>query len=128
MAQRLEQPADAVVLLGGAEKHRDDITVLQVFGQAGVNFLGRRNDVLQELFQQGVVEIGQAFQQFGTGFFFPTLDSARNFNKFRRLAGSPLEGPFTDQVDMADIIRKLHLVVNDAIEARPDSQDYPSSV
>ncbi|MEJ2652660.1 MAG: HsdR family type I site-specific deoxyribonuclease, partial [Gammaproteobacteria bacterium] len=32
-----------------------------------------------------------------------------------------------EQADIADIIRQLHLVVNDAIDVRPGGQDYPSS-
>ncbi|WP_372522110.1 type I restriction endonuclease subunit R [Sulfuricaulis sp.] len=32
-----------------------------------------------------------------------------------------------EQADITDIIRQLHLVVNDAIEVRPGTQDYPSS-
>nr|MBS0021632.1 DUF3387 domain-containing protein [Gammaproteobacteria bacterium] len=33
-----------------------------------------------------------------------------------------------EQADIADIIRQLRLVVNDAIDLRPGEQDYPSSI
>jgi len=32
-----------------------------------------------------------------------------------------------EQADIADIIQQLHLLVNDAIDVRPGSQDYPST-
>ena len=33
-----------------------------------------------------------------------------------------------EQADITDIIRQLHSVVNEAVEVRPNSQDYPSSI
>jgi len=33
-----------------------------------------------------------------------------------------------EQADITDIIRQLHLVVNDAIDVRPGEKDYPSSI
>jgi len=47
VAQRLQQPAHSVVVFGRAEENRHDQALAQVFGQAGVDFLGGRDDVLE---------------------------------------------------------------------------------
>ena len=51
----------------------------------------------------------------GAGFLLPVLYGAGDFDQFRRLAGGPLEGPFADQIDMADnviILADRHFAQN----------------
>ena len=77
VAQRLQQPVDAVLVFGRAEEHRHDQILLQVAGQRSVDFVGRRHHVLQQLFHQVVVEIGQRLQHLAAGSLLRRPSGAR---------------------------------------------------
>ena len=62
MAQRLQQPADAIVVLGRADQHRHHLAVRQFLGQIGEHFVARRLDVGEQFFHQMLVEIGELLQ------------------------------------------------------------------
>ena len=65
VAQRLQQPGDAVHAFRRAEEHRDDQVLLQVAGEAGVDLVRIGDDVFQQLLQQHIVEVGDRLQHAG---------------------------------------------------------------
>ena len=62
MAQRLQQPQDAVAVLGRAQQHRHDQAVLHLLDEIGEHLVARRLHVRQQLLHQLVVVVGELLQ------------------------------------------------------------------
>jgi len=72
MADRLEQPHDAVGLLRRADHHRRDEAGAQIRGEVVEHLVERRLDLLEQLLHQQVVMVGEGFEHRE-----PRLDLAR---------------------------------------------------
>ncbi len=105
VAQRLPQPAHAIILPRRAGEHRDDQVLLKILGQVLVDFLVRRLLVLEQLFQESVVEIGEFFDEAGAGgtLAFPEIVGERN--QIGGLARAVAVGALADQIDIAGDFR-----------------------
>ena len=62
VAERLQEPHDAVAVERGADQHRHDLPGAQLGGEVGEDLVARRLDVLQQLLHQRVVVIGEALE------------------------------------------------------------------
>ena len=70
VAQRLEQPAHAIVALGRADQHRHHQAFRQFALEIAEHFLARRLDIAQQFLHQMLVIVGQLFQHLEAGFLF----------------------------------------------------------
>ena len=96
MAQRLQEPQNAVAAFGRSQQYRANYTVFQFFSEIVKNLVARGRDIAEQLFHQLVVIIGELLQHLEAGFLFARRDLRRQFND---LAGrvfavdiSPLRG------------------------------------
>ena len=101
VAQGLEQAAHAVVVLRRAQEDRGDLTLAQGFCQLLVNLLLGRNDVLEQLLQQVVVEVSQVLQELGPGGLLPPLHVLGRGDQLRGLTGAVRVSPPARQIDIA---------------------------
>ena len=76
--------------------------VLEGLGGDVIDLFGHHRFVFDDLFEQGVVEIGVAFEQFGAGLFLAGAHRLGDLHQRRMLAVLELPGAFGDQVDHAD--------------------------
>ncbi len=82
MAQRLEQPAHAIVGLGRADQHRHHQAFRQFAPEAAEHFVALRLDIAQQFFHQMLVIVGQLLQHLEAGFLL-----ARIIGDIHHLAG-----------------------------------------
>src|SRR6516162_1195381 len=101
MAQRLPQPPNSVICECRAEEYRYDLRASQRACQVAIDLVLRRLDLLQQLFQEGVVEIRQLLDEAGTGgpLLIPEIVGQRD--QIRGLSRAVAIGAFADQVDIA---------------------------
>ena len=84
VAQRLQQAGDAVAPVGRAEQHRHRMALAQFLAQIVEHLVARRLDLLDQLFHQRVVVIGQAFQHREARFAFRREFIGGNGDDFAR--------------------------------------------
>jgi len=101
MTQQLQQALHAVIVLAGAEQDRDQQIAPHRLRQVAVNLLLVGIDLLQQLLEQGVVEIRQGLQQLVAGLRLAIGDGARQLDECRRFALAVLVGALAHQIDIA---------------------------
>ena len=101
VAQRLPQPAHAVILQSGAEKHRHDQVAAPILPQLPVDLVLRGLHILEQLLQQLVVEIGELFDQPGARLALLAQKPVGQLDQVGGLAGLVFIGPLADQIDIA---------------------------
>ncbi len=62
MAERLQEPQDAVAVRGRSDQDGHDLTGTKLLGKIGEDFVARRLNVFEELLHQRVVVVGEALQ------------------------------------------------------------------
>src|SRR6266702_2094722 len=101
MAQRLPQPADAIILAGRPDKYRGDQIALKILGQVLVDLLFGGLHVLEQLLQERIVEIGQLLDDAGPGLALPVPEILWQRDQIGGLAGPIAVGALADQIDIA---------------------------
>ena len=82
VSQRLEKPADAVSVQRRAYEYRTDITGLQFGDEITEHEILLGIDVLEQLFHQHIVVIGDLLEHFETGLDLARLLLVRDFDNF----------------------------------------------
>ena len=90
------------MVAGCTQKSRHNDVVLQLARSNGVERGGGCRAVLDELFQQCLVEIRKVFEQLGPCFGFAFAVRWRNCDERRRRALTVSPGAFGNQIDNAD--------------------------
>ena len=101
VTQRLPQAAHAVAGLAGAQHDFDHGAGEQVLAHVEIEFLRRRPDILQHLFQQHIVTIGQRLNQPAAFGGFLGEHGIRNADQFRRLTFAIAVRTLAHQIDIA---------------------------
>ncbi|OIQ65216.1 hypothetical protein GALL_532280 [mine drainage metagenome] len=101
MPQRLHQAQHAVLACRGAEQHRTDQPFAQFAGEIVEYGVARRLDVLEQLFHQRVVVIGELLQHREAGFLLAVEIAAFQRHDLGCLVLAIDKGAFQRQVDEA---------------------------
>lgn len=63
MAQRLQEPHDAVAMQAGSDQRLHHLVLAENPGAKGIKIVAGRSPILDDLFQQGVIEIREMVEQ-----------------------------------------------------------------
>ena len=101
MAQRFQQPQNAVGARRGADQDGAHQPLAQFERQIVENFVARRLNVFEQLLHQFVVVVGQRFQHREAGGLFAVGEIALKRDDFGRGVLAVYESPFEREVDKA---------------------------
>src|SRR5262249_14879432 len=101
VAQGLKQPQDAIAVLGRAQQHRNDETLLQVLDEIGEHLVAGRLGIRQQLLHQFVIVIGQLLEHLETRFALALPDGRRHLDDLRLGLRAVDEGALEREVDEA---------------------------
>ena len=93
MAQRLHHPDDAVAVAGRADQRLERAVLVQETGADLVDLGARRFAVLDQLFEQVVVELGQVLEHRGTRLVLAVERPRRDLDELRGSALAVAPGP-----------------------------------
>ena len=99
--ERLHQAVHAVHVGGRAEVGRDDVVVLVEVRDQRIDAVGRGGLVLDELFEEGVVEVGEVFEEFGARLPLAVAQVGGDLDEGGGLSFLVVPGAFGDEVDGA---------------------------
>ena len=101
VAQRLQQPEDAVVVARRAEQHRTDEAVAELLRQILEDLVARGRHVGKQLLHQLVVMVGELLQHVEAGFLLALRNGLGKLDDLGRRVGAIDEGAFGGEVDEA---------------------------
>ena len=101
VTQRLQQPQDAVAVLGRAQQHRHDQAVLQLLGEVGEHLVARRLHVGEQLLHQLVVVVGQLLEHLEARLGLALLDGRGHLDDLGLGLRAIDEGALERQIDEA---------------------------
>ncbi len=101
MAERLEQPPDAMAVHGRAEQDRDDLAGAGLLGEIVEHRLPVRHLVHQQLLEQYVVMIGKLFEHLDALELLAVGEIGRDVALLGRLAGLVIISSFQRDIDEA---------------------------
>jgi hypothetical protein len=99
VAQRLHQPQHAILAQGRAEQHRADQSLAQLAREIVEHGIARRLDVLEQLFHQRIVVIGELFQHREARFLLAVEIAALERDDFGGFVLAVDEGAFKREID-----------------------------
>ncbi len=101
VAQRLPEPAHAVVALARAEQDRHHRAVREVLVELRVDFLAGRRDILEDLLEQRVVVVGKHFEHRRQRLLLAIGDRGRKGDELGGLSLAVTIGALTRKIDIA---------------------------
>ena len=101
VAQRLQEPEDAVAVLRRAEQHRADEPLAQVVGQIVENLVARRRHIRQELLHQLIVVVGELLQHVEARLLLALQHARWKLDDLRRRLRAVDVGALGSEVDEA---------------------------
>ena len=99
--QRLQQPQDAVAVLGRAQQHRHDQALAQVLGEIGEHLVARGLHVGEQLLHQLVVVVGELLEHLEARLGLALLHARRHLDHLGLRLRAIDEGALERQVDEA---------------------------
>ncbi len=100
VAQSLPEPENAMPARRGAEEHLDDRSAFLILMQRRENLVGRRRDILDHLFEQSIVVIGEHLREPGERFLLGYQQFARQHATFGIFAAIMI-GTLAYDIDIA---------------------------
>ena len=100
VTERFQQAADTVVPLRRAEQHRHDMAIRERGLEIGIDFVPRRDCLLQQRLKQRVVEIRQRLHKFLARDLGVVAQRIRHLDEVGRRAFVVAVGAFADEIDI----------------------------
>src|SRR5215467_7795319 len=101
VAQGLEQPQNTIAVLGRAQQHRNDETLLQVLDEIGKHLVAGWLGIRQQLLHQFVIVVGELLEHLETRFALALLDGRRHLDDLRLGMRAIDKGALEREVDEA---------------------------
>ena len=114
VAQRLQQPAHAVLAVAGAQQHGHDLVGAELVMEVAVDQGFLRGDILDELLQQRIGELGKRFQEIAACFGLARQDFGRHLDQVGGATALVSIGALAHEFNVAD--RLLAAIVGRAAD------------
>ena len=102
VAQRLQQTPHAVLAIARAEQHRRDLVGAELVVQVAIDQRFLRRHILDQLLEQGVVELRQGFEHLAPRLALARQDLGRHLDQVGGAARLVAIGALAHEVDIAD--------------------------